>query len=329
LTVITVSITESPVQKVAGIPLTIDLSTNIAATIFYTLDGTTPTILSDIYITTIEMPLDVGRVTLKAFATDGVNISSVVTEEYGTTVIGDRFPHAAVSTQTQGYASLNLFPFGDVSPEPHVTYGNVGGVTVDDPDVTGIPDGFDGTATGTHADQTDLEYRLHNYEVIYSETNSKGEYSQFVGTLPATVTIRVPPPAPGYSEVDDALFNHNALVIYQDGTKEPYDPNITHVNKQFFSLGNDETVRDGSNYRTTALEGANITGSMTSYFYNPREDTYTFYYRDSESNRWIISKEPNRTASNISALRNMQMPSSGREGTKVFRWIPFKGSRLI
>jgi hypothetical protein len=329
MAVITITITESPVQKIAGIPVTVSLSTNIPSTIFYTLDGTVPTVLSTIYISPIEMPSNVAQVILQVFATNGVDSSSIVSQTFGTSIIGDRFPHATVDVNTQGFNTKDLFPFGEMSPSPDVRYGNVGGVIVSDPAVAGIPDSYDGTATGTFADKTDKPYKLHDYEVIYSDRNDEGIPGKGIGTLPATVTIRVPPAPPESTEIESPLFNHNALVIYQDGTVEPFDPNITHVNKQFFSLENPETAKDGAFFRTTGIEGANVTGSLLKYYYNSRDDTYTFYYRDTESNRWIISKEPNRVPTNVNALRNIVMPSSGREGDKVFRWIEFKGSRLI
>jgi len=327
MAVISITITESPVQKVAGVPTTIELSASIPSTIFYTLDGTDPTTSSDIYISAITMP-NLGQVTLKVFATDGTSSSAIVTEEYGTNMVPDRQPRDKVTFTQPPSTNLDLFPFGDHAPARPVIYGNTGGVDVDDPNVAGYPTGFDGTATDTAASETDKQYHRTNYDIEYSERNSKGEYGEGIGTLPATVNIVVPPAPPEQSDANSKIFNSRALVIVQDGREEPEDPNVSMVNKQFFSLGNDEVARDGAHYRTTALEGAVATGSFLKYHYNPREDIYTFYYRDAESNRWIISKEPRR-GTTARALSQMAFPSSGRAGPKVFKWIPFKRSRLI
>ena len=54
MAVITITINESSDQILAGIPKYITLTTNIPATIFYTLDGTTPTTLSDMAVGQIE-----------------------------------------------------------------------------------------------------------------------------------------------------------------------------------------------------------------------------------------------------------------------------------
>jgi len=262
------------------------------------------------------MPTDKARVTLKVFATDGVNSSAVVTEEYGANIVGQRQPHDSVTLVNGGCASVDLFPFGDSAPTPPYIYGNTVGVIVDDPEVVGYPDGYDGTATGTPAGETDEPYNAEHYDIKY-------------GTLPATVTIQVPPAPPEQSDADKKMFSSRAMVIVQDGREPPEDPTISYVNKQFFSLVNAETSRDGAFFRTTAFEGAGTTGSFLKYYYNPRENIYTFYYRDGESNRWIISKEPAASAPNLNALSQMEFPSSGRAGPKVFKWIPFKRSRLI
>jgi len=327
MAVISITVTESPIQKVEGIPATIELSTNIPATIFYTLDGTDPTTSSDIYVSAITMPAW-GAVTLKVFATDGVSSSSILTEEYGANMTTNRVPHAKVTLTNTGYAGEDLFPFGDVAPTQPVQYGALGGVDVDDPNTTGYSAGYDGTATGTSAAETDEEYNLTNYEIKYSDRDRLGQY-EAIGTLPATVSIVVPPAPPEQSDANSKMFDPRALVIVQDGREPPEDPNISHINKQFFSLTNNERSKDGAYYRTTAFEGAVPTGSLVKYYYNPREDIYTFYYRDADSNRWIISKEP-RTASTSRSISQIAFPSSsGRAGPKVFQWIPFKRSRLI
>ena len=327
MVVISITITDAPVQKVAGIPITVGLSASIPSTIFYTLDGSTPNISSNIYIDPIAMP-NVGYVALKIFATDGVNTSSIITQEYGTDTVPNRQPRDKVDFTPAACTDKDLFPFGDSAPVPPVTYGNLGGVDVDDPDVTGYSAGFDGTATGTSASETDAPYNLDNYDIEYSDRDRLGQYGKGIGTLPSTVSILVPPAPPEKSDANSKLFNSRAMVIVQDGREPPEDPNVSMVNKQFFSLTNEEVAKDGAYYRTTGLEGSVPTGSLLKYHYNPREDIYTFYYRDSESNRWIISKEP-RQGTTGQALTQMAFPSSGREGPKVFRWIPFKRSRLI
>jgi hypothetical protein len=48
--IITITITESSVQLVSGIPKSVTITTNFPSTIFYTLDGSTPSVNSLIYV---------------------------------------------------------------------------------------------------------------------------------------------------------------------------------------------------------------------------------------------------------------------------------------
>src|SRR5690606_9985489 len=92
--VITLTITESPIQIVSGIPQMISMSANIPSTIFYTLDGTEPTTSSDVYISSIKLPVEQHTIVLKAFATDGTDTSLVVSRTYkNTTFSKNRRPH--------------------------------------------------------------------------------------------------------------------------------------------------------------------------------------------------------------------------------------------
>ena len=71
--------------------------------------------------------------------------------------------------------------------------------------------------------------------------------------------IRNPPP-PEQSDANSPFFNPKALVIFQDHTKPPYDPNITQLMRPSFSLQNPETTRDGALLFTTAFDGNAASG---------------------------------------------------------------------
>jgi hypothetical protein len=330
MAVITLTISQSPIEIVAGIPKTVSLSTNIVATIFYTVDGTEPTIDSDIYIEAIRLPTDKARAVLKAFATNGTDTSVVVTRTfYNTTFAQARQPHdKVINLSSQALPGPDLGPFGNYAPNINYQYGNMAGITVDDPTLTNIPDGYDGTATGTYANGTDLP--LTDYKFVYSETNSIGERGPNIGTVPAFVKIYVPPAQPQQSNYNSKLFNPKALVIFQDGTQEPEEPNAPLLNRPFFFMSNTEKERDGTHFHNTALDGAIPTGSLLRQHYNPSDQTITYYYFDSNSLRWIISKEPFRPkTADVFALDQVVLPSSTNGSRHIYKWIPFKGSRIV
>jgi hypothetical protein len=331
MSIISVTITESVLQVLAGIPKTITLNTNVPASIFYTLDGTDPDYNSNIYVSPITMPTNTSAVVLKVFATDGTDTSAIISQRYVTTLAGARQTHDTVVKYNQlAETRANIYPFGGVSQTLPVIYGSMGGIIVDDPNIPNIPDGYDGTATGTSPGGTDLP--LGNYDLIYSDSDAEGNRGHGIGTLPATVTIRVPPPVSpsSSSNVNDKFFNSKAMVIYQDSRDTPIDPNVPVINRQFFSLENPETVRTGALLFNTALDGLQPTGSFVRSVFNPADQTITYYYMDASVNRWIISKEPySPKNSNIGNYANITFSPRGEGSNKIYKWIPFKSSRLI
>lgn len=336
MAVISITITESELEKYAGIPATIELSTNVPSTIFYTLDGTDPGVTSDVYVSPITMPNDQGQVTLKVWATDGVSSSQIVTENYGTTRVPNRDPRDTV-TEIETVPRGATFPFGSPRPTPDVTgiYGNTGGVTVDKPLVPGYPSGWDGTGTHTPSSETDLPpdpaSHLTPYDWVFSETNAIGERGKGIGTLPANVTqiIDTTNEAPLASQAESPLFNPKAMVIYQDSDIEPYDPDKPQLNRPYFNLENPTRARDGRLLGVT--EGISPTGSMLKSQYNPRTNKVTFYYYDNRATRWIISKESYMpTSPDLFNYSRIIFPSRGKTHAGfVFKWLPFRYRRLF
>ena len=323
MAIITVTLTEHGFKKVANIPEFVTLETNIPCTIFYTLDGTEPSTSSDIYVDEIIFPINVNSVSLRVFATNGVDSSEVLDYFFGPDWKNIRVPHAKVIDAGNGAMDCAI----GGGTYDNGLYTQPAGITVKSFGTPGIPDGYD--AFQDPALQTDKEYNLENYEVEYSETNSIGQYGNGIGTLPAKVVLVVPDPINKSANANSKLFNPKSMVIIQDGREPPQDPNVSTVNKQYFSTENIERVRDGSKLTNRAFADGSInTGSFIRPFYNARENTYTFYYRDAETNRWIISIEPMPKPTNSVAMQQMVFQNSSFAEKKIFRWIPFKGKIL-
>ncbi len=323
-----ITITNSPIQKVAGIPVSVVISTNIPATVFYTLDGSTPTVASTVYIDPIVLPTNSGQVTLSLISYDGIELSPVITELYGVNHNG--LNHSlAITTFVDNINNKTPFPYSS-SPFmdlPYAVYGGTGLDAVNDPSEIQIPDGYDGTATGTPSNYTNKP--LTDYQLIYSETNYLGQYGKGIGTVPATVTPVVDTynSPPQYSETNSPTFNPKARFIYQDGTKEPYDSEHPVVMRPFFSLERPDKIRDGAMMTTSDVQPP--TGSVLVPRYNPADNTMNYYYFDSRSCRWIISKEPyvQHKDPNPLGLQHMVF-DRGAGPWKVYRWILFKNRVL-
>lgn len=320
--IISISIEDSPTEIIAGIPISVVITANVPSTIFYTFDGTTPNFDSNIVIGPLKIPTNSNYIVLKILATDGINFSDVIEKVYKNQAWkDDRMPHdKVIGLSCEPLPGVDLGPFGSASPTPRVKYGDIGGITVDEPGIPGIPDGYDGH--GGIADYTDLP--LSDYDIIYSTTNSRGETGKGIGNMPATVTFPPPVQKTISSDANSPLFNPKAFVIFQDGTTEPFDPDRPMINRQFFSIGDLQVISDGTAYTTTAYEGNELTGSLVKPFYNHREGTYTFYYFDSKSLRWIISKEPFKAKDNSGSLANVVWSERGVNARKVFKWFLFK-----
>jgi hypothetical protein len=322
MSVISVTITESSEQIVSGIPRSVSVETNIPATIFYTLDGSDPTLFSNIYTSAIILPMDALVVTLKILATNGVDYSTIITEIYETNILNNaRLAHAATDAQAQENIP-SLYPFGTPPIQPTTMFLNPGdaGVTVDDPTKTEIPTGFDGARNPTGF--TNAPYDLENYSIKYSTTDSEGQTGRGIGNLPAKVTIQTEPAPPETSDQFSKIFDPRAMVIFHDVSKEnPNDPPL--INRQFFSLENAERARDGNNYFNSGMDSPPVSGSFLKSYYNPRDNTITYYYLDTTINKWIISKAPYQPTDNYNG--NLSGILSTREpGSRyVFSWMPF------
>jgi hypothetical protein len=329
MAIITVTITESSIELVSGRPKFVTLAANVAATIFYTFDGSDPDTSSAIYLGgELDLPTNPATLIFKVFATDGTDSSAIIEREYRPDIIEGRVSHDIVTTTDEG--CNDNFPYATHGPGITGQWLNVGpeDAIVDKDGGPTLFDGYDGTATGTTTGGTDLP--LDEYLIRFSERNSRGEGGRGIGTMPSTTTVVLESAPAQSSNMNDKLFDPRAMVIYQDSREEPFDPNILQINRAQFSLENPEKVKDGILLDTLAIEGAPTpTGSLVRAHYNPRENTTTYYRFDSQALRWIISIEPGVAQNPREGLSRIVFSSRRPGASKVFQWVLFKGSRLV
>jgi len=323
MAVISITITASTEQVMAGIPKTVSITANVPSMIFYTLDGTDPTLFSTIYTGPIFLPFNQLLVTLKVMASNGTDTSPIVVEQYMTDIVDSnaRLPHAATTAQA-GSIIPQQYPFGTPPFQPQQGYLNPAdsGVTVFNPALPATPTGFD--AVGNPTGFTNQPYTIENYQIAYSTTDKQGQTGVGIGTLPAKVSYDPNQEAAYGGETTQQFtttFDPRALVIFQDFSKEdPNDP--PQINRGSFTLENTERARDGSYFFNSGDETPPNSGTFLKSYYNPRTNEITYYYRDSWSNKWIISTAP--FVPNGSYDGNLsQMPINW--GGKVIEWIPF------
>ena len=321
MAVISVSITKSLEEIISGIPRKITLNSNIPATIFYTLDGSDPTIASNIYIDPIILPTNINSIIIKVLATNGIDSSPIISEKYFTNILNNtRLPHSATNEPVGENLGL-LYPFGSSSPQPNSNYFNPGnaGVTVYDPSLPAVPNGFN--ADNLPDGYSNKPYNLENYSIEYSTTDFLGQYGQGVGNLPANVKVTYPTQAPEESSVNKKTFDPRALVIFQDvDTEDQSDPAI--INRQFYTMENLQKSRDGNAFFNTNLDAPPVNGGFLRSYFNPRENTMTYYYFDQIANRWIISKMPYTPNNDQGSMAGMYLSKSKSAGM-VYAWRPY------
>lgn len=339
MAVISVTVTQSAEQVVSGIPKTVSITTNIPSTIFYTLDGTDPTMFSTIYTGPIFLPFNQLLVTLKILATNGTDSSPIVIEQYLTDIVDSnaRLPHSG-TTAAAGSVIPDSYPFGTPPFQPKQGYTNPANAgpyagAVFDPSLPSVSNAFD--AQGNPSAQSNQPYNTTNYQIVYTDRNAAGQQGGVIGNMPAKSTIAGTPSdiqpdtaqtsnqGPEQSDQFTNLFDPRAMVIFQDFSKEdPNDP--PQINRQFFTLENPERARDGNFYFNTGQDAtAPTSGSFVRSHYNPRTNTITYYYRDSWSNKWIISTAPYQPNGTFDGNLAASVMGTKSGAGVVFEWLPF------
>lgn len=331
MTVISVAVIESDEQIISGVPRFISIVSNDpSATIFYTLDGSTPSTLSTIYTGQFALPTNQLIVTLNILAIDGDFASPILTYVFQSTFVnGDiRFPHSGTDAPVNAPPTNDPYPFGDFPyPYPSNFTGVASaGYTTDDPALPQTSSGFNafGQPDG-YTNETPIGVPTKSLPVIYSESDREGIQGPGIGTVPQS-TIVPSKPIPEQSTVGSPLFDPRALVVYQDLTK-PQDPGLPpFIHREHFTLEDVDHVRQGNQYFNTALDSPPVSGTFLRQHYNPTDNTMNYYYLDTWQNRWIITKTPapNNPINNYSS----NVVASGNGAGFVFQWVLFKANYL-
>ena len=126
MSVISISVEGSETEIVAGIPRSITITTNIPALIFYTLDGSVPTLFSSQYTGAIFLPTNKLTLIVNIMATNGTITSPILTEIYQTNMVDGnlRFGGRNATNAPSGYNLQELYPFGNNEPQPEQLFGN-------------------------------------------------------------------------------------------------------------------------------------------------------------------------------------------------------------
>jgi hypothetical protein len=282
---IIITVVQSTNQIISGIPEYVEVETNIPSVVFYTFDGTDPTIESEFLTgTRLLLPTAVNNVLLKLIAIAGSESSDIFEHEWVTTVnaVTKRFE------QTQG---INILP-----PNSQVV------------------DSIAVTADGTAARETSIEF-----VDLEMKATDRDKYKKFEGGKTSLEFINfrleilvneIPYQSKVSSPNNNLDFDPKAGLIIIDGStpEKMSAQSIKIINRPNNTMA---PRSDAYNYRTSqeSVQSSNL----VRYFINPKTGKMVFYYFDSRECRWIQS---------IQQITPKVLDIGQQVGNpKVFSWI--------
>lgn len=319
---IIITITESEIESIAGFPKHIELETNIPASIFYTLDGTNPTEDSDIYFEPIVLPTNVSTITYKFFATNGSDVSQIVERTYQNSFINIKLKQSKI-TNYSNLLNNNLAPFGDNFNKVAPILNGTSGQIVDDSSVPNFLDGYDANEDFVGSVDEGLQDTL---QFVYSETDDHGIRGRGIGTASTSSFIRQSNDVPAQSSFNSRFFNPKAKVIFQS-SDDVENQDINTINHKAFALY--DPRKNIASFFAGGTSSLQSPGTMLRQHFNPKDQTLNYYYFDSKSLRWIISKEKYHHKTNNNYSNIILSSRSHTGGAFIFKWYPFLRYKII
>lgn len=289
MSVVTLTFQGSDEQITSGIPRFMTIESNIPATIHFTLDGSTPTLDSPVYVDTFEMPDNRTTVILSAFGVDSDdNVGPILTQSF-----------ASDTTSIDVTRLINLEGF----------------VIDRSSDNTDNVINYD--ADGNPASVTDLDPKTLSLRLLRSEKGLFGisdgiQVEVFAPDPDKTQTYRddgfVPFSTPEVGE----LFNPEARFILIDGRK---DNDIRVTMKPYGSLHNVHKEFGGQRLLHPADDATYVSGGYVRRFYDAKNKIMVAYYFDHNESRWV--KTINKLPDNIPSTNI----SESTQHPLVFPWV--------
>jgi hypothetical protein len=294
MAVITISVVDVGPELISGVPQWVSLSTNIPATIFYTLDGSVPTIASSVYITSILLTTT-SSIRLRALAISGVDLGILDVFFASTTYL--TYPRRIDATYGAGIV-VDAALIEDVFDD---------GYGLDESNVSSEPIRY-------------YDVDVPRLDIQLFRDSSSGEGTMLsVGFAPPKNQISFDMSTPNGNNV---FFNPKSLYVVIDG-RDGYEDQV-HDGYLIINRPCAGTM-DPVNYLGGKMfyePHPYTSGGFVKTHYDSRNKVSVSYYFDANETRWIKSIEnfdPTQVPANL-GLRH----SSG--GPLVFKWVYNKRS---
>lgn len=282
---IIITVVQSTNQIISGIPEYVEVETNIPAVVFYTFDGTDPTLDSNFLTgTRLLLPTSGNSVSLKLVAIAGSESSDIFEHEWITIVnnITKRFE------ETQG---INILP--------------PGADTVDSLAITQSGS----AARETSIEFVDLEMKATDRDKF--KKFERGKTSLDFINFKLELIINEEPYQSKVSTVNNNLdFDPKAGLIIIDGSTPE---KMTAQTIKIINRPTDTMAPRSDSYNFRVGRDSVQSSNLVRYFINPKTGKMVFYYFDSRECRWIQSIQQ-ITPKTLNIGQQVGNP-------KVFSWI--------
>jgi hypothetical protein len=282
---IIITVVQSTNQIISGIPEYVEVETNIPAVVFYTFDGTDPTLDSSFLTgTRLLLPTSGNSVSLRLVAIAGPESSDIFEHEWITIVnnITKRFE------ETQG---INILPPG-----------------VDTVDSLAVTQSGS-AARETSIDFVDLEMKATDRDKF--KKFERGKTSLDFINFKLELIINEEPYQSKVSTVNNNLdFDPKAGLIIIDGSTPE---KMTAQTIKIINRPTDTMAPRSDSYNFRVGRDSVQSSNLVRYFINPKTGKMVFYYFDSRECRWIQSIQQ-ITPKTLNIGQQVGNP-------KVFSWI--------
>lgn len=291
--VVVLSFLNDEEEYISGIPRFVTIQSSEPAIIYYTIDGSIPNQLSQVYSDPIEMPIDGKAITLSAVGYYLDNLSNLV-------------PTAILS-------NIYYTDQSDINKAKYVLYE---GIVYMYPGGLDIPFLYD--SAGAAAYFTDIP--LEDLTFIESVRNSDGSQRELENEVSLFSYGRTSTYSKyQYNEFDTPTsdyFNPDSLFILIDGRQEHLDGYVKLFNGPHMDLrdprrnfiGLDFYSHKTTNYRST---------HATKSYYDRDKNIIVFYYFDTNMTKWVKSIQ---TLPDMDASKLLKPSMSSPVVFKWFNW---------
>lgn len=282
---IIITVVQSTNQIISGIPEYIEVETNIPSVVFYTFDGSDPTIDSSFLTgTRLILPTSGNSVLLKLVAIAGSDSSDIFEHEWITVVsnVTKRFE------ETQG---INILPPGSE-----------------------VVDSLAVSQSGSPARETSIEFIDLEMKATDRDKFKKferGKTSLDFINFKLEMIVNEEPYQSKVSHVNNNLdFDPKAGLIIIDGSTPE---KMTAQSIKIINRPSDTMAPRSDSYNFRVGRESVQSSNLVRYFINPRTGKMVFYYFDSRECRWIESIQQ-ITPKTLNIGQQVGNP-------KVFSWI--------